>query len=227
MSTREFSLVVVRHGEGTHNLPEGDPGRSLNYTGDGDLDTELTALGREQAALVAASLRDTDFHLAVSSDLVRARDTALAVLGARGLELEQWPLVRERKFGGVLEGELALIKAQCRVEAAVVDRELLTWRPPQGGESVADMAARVRLFLQEVSARTMALPQPCPRVLVASHALWMAELYRQLAGPGWGEKPLLRNTGIDSYRLAVRQGEEGLVREGVECLMVSCASHLD
>ena len=40
------------------------------------------------------------FSLAVSSDLERARDTALAITRHQpGLELQQWPSLRERKFG--------------------------------------------------------------------------------------------------------------------------------
>ena len=74
------------------------------------------------------------FHLAISSHLIRARDTALAILEHHNsIELEQWKVVKERCFGHLLEGNLELIKAQSLVENAVQDRTLLNWQPPGGG----------------------------------------------------------------------------------------------
>ena len=74
------------------------------------------------------------FHLAISSHLMRARDTALAILEHhKSTELEQWKVVKERCFGHLLEGNLDLIKAQSLVEDAVQDRSLLNWQPPGGG----------------------------------------------------------------------------------------------
>ena len=78
------------------------------------------------------------FHLAISSHLMRARDTALAILEHHNsIGLEQWKVVKERCFGHLMEGNLDLIKAQSLVEDAVQDRTLLTWQPP-GGESIVD-----------------------------------------------------------------------------------------
>ena len=79
------------------------------------------------------------FHLAVSSHLMRARDTALAILEHHNnIELEQWKVVKERCFGHLMEGNLDLIKAQSLVEDAVQDRTLLNWRPP-GGQTFVDI----------------------------------------------------------------------------------------
>ena len=62
------------------------------------------------------------FHLAVSSHLMRARDTALAILEHdKSVELEQWKVVKERCFGHLMEGNLNLIKPQ------------VLW-PPDGGQ---------------------------------------------------------------------------------------------
>ena len=84
----EVVLVMVRHGEADHNVTEeqragAGSGRIVNYVEDGDkriCDTELTENGRQQAQLVAERLRREKIDLAVSSDLKRARDTALAVV---------------------------------------------------------------------------------------------------------------------------------------------------
>ena len=85
---KQFVLLVVRHGQGTHNLGEDHPGwkykcsnfqfarpksrtaamlvpgRAVKWDDSGDLDTELTEEGREQARLVGRRLASTRFHLA-------------------------------------------------------------------------------------------------------------------------------------------------------------------
>ena len=49
---------------------------------------------------VGQRLAGENFSLAISSDLERARDTGLAITCHQpGLELLQWPSIRERKFG--------------------------------------------------------------------------------------------------------------------------------
>jgi broad specificity phosphatase PhoE len=223
---KEVVLVVVRHGQGTHNLKEEDAGRAVSWTEEGDLDTQLTALGREQAGLVGARLAGSRPDLAISSHLCRARDTALAVLEHHaGVQLEEWRVVKERCYGSLLEGRLDLVRAQWKVEAAVEDRSLLSWRPPGlGAESMVDLTLRVEAFLAEVQARALALASDRPLVLVVSHGVFMNELYRVLVKPERFDKPKLRNTGIDRYRLSV--GRDGKL-EGAVCELASCATHLD
>lgn len=61
------------------------------------LDSDLTAAGVEQAGRVGLRLAEESFQfqLAVSSDLVRARDTAVAIIRHQpGLQLQQWQLPR-------------------------------------------------------------------------------------------------------------------------------------
>ena len=75
-------LVVVRHGEADHNVAiEAGQGPALRYTEDGTLDSPLTSRGRDQVQLVGKRLEGERFDLAVSSDLVRAVDTGLAITG--------------------------------------------------------------------------------------------------------------------------------------------------
>ena len=228
MVAKELVLVVVRHGQGTHNLPEGHPLRQVAWDEAGDLDTELTAEGRTQATLVGDRLQDTDFHLAISSHLRRTKDTAAAILRHHSLELEEWRVVKERCFGSVLEASLPLIKAQSAVEAAVEERALLTWRPPgRGGESVVDVVARVRQFLQEVQARAAGLPQASPTILVVSHAGFMAELHRELTGSELTWSPKLPNTGVNQYRLGVEVEGAAVTRVRCTVEVESCGRHLE
>lgn len=89
-------LILVRHGETEWN-------RQLRFQG--QVDVPLNATGHEQAQRVARRLAQGEVHRVVSSDLVRARQTAapLAELLARHgapdpLEL---PALREQSFGVV------------------------------------------------------------------------------------------------------------------------------
>ena len=66
----------------------------------GNSESPLTEEGKRQAAKVAESLRNEVFDAVYSSDLSRAYDTALAIVGAdRGHTIETEPLLRERDFG--------------------------------------------------------------------------------------------------------------------------------
>ena len=76
----------MRHGEADHNVAvEAGQGPALRYTEDGTLDSPLTSRGRDQVQLVGKRLEGERFDLAVSSDLVRAVDTGLAITGQSSL----------------------------------------------------------------------------------------------------------------------------------------------
>lgn len=91
-------VILWRHGRTAWNVAGRVQGQS---------DTQLDEVGREQARAAAARLATLRPDRIVSSDLVRARDTAqnLADLTGRPLELD--PRLREMNFG---------------------DREGMTWR---------------------------------------------------------------------------------------------------
>ena len=87
-------LTCVRHGEATHNVKVG---YSLRLTPDGSAaDTSLTDRGRHQAEVVGERLAEEQYDMAVTSDLERARNTALAILKHHPeLKLQTWMCVRE------------------------------------------------------------------------------------------------------------------------------------
>jgi len=90
-----FSVTAVRHGQAASN----DIDKSTS-TVHGSTESPLTEEGKRQAAKVAESLRNEVFDAVYSSDLSRAYDTALAIVGAdRGHTIETEPLLRERDFG--------------------------------------------------------------------------------------------------------------------------------
>jgi broad specificity phosphatase PhoE len=85
------TLLLARHGESDWN-------RERRWQGHAD--RPLTDRGREQAAALAARLADLPLDAVYSSDLRRARETAAAVAGPRGLEVRQRPALREVDVGG-------------------------------------------------------------------------------------------------------------------------------
>jgi broad specificity phosphatase PhoE len=96
----QLRILVVRHGE-THENAAGIV--------QGQLDTDLNASGRLQAATTARHLSTVRFDRIITSPLRRARDTAQAILEQQQstspqLRLEQDSRLKERGLG-VLEGK--------------------------------------------------------------------------------------------------------------------------
>lgn len=94
--TAETTLYFVRHAESEANAAGRFAGR---------MDTPLTEQGRRQAQAVAEFLSAVRFDRVISSDLSRARDTALAIAQRQGLALETLEDLREIDVGDA-EGRL-------------------------------------------------------------------------------------------------------------------------
>lgn len=134
-----LELWLIRHGETDWNRE----GRIQGQT-----DTELNDLGREQAKRLAMRLEDESFDTVYSSDLSRAHETARIVLPNEEPHLDE--RLREMSFG-VLEGKK-------RDEFTSEEEELLNktlrhepkdFRPPQG-ESRLDLYKRVVDWMDEI-----------------------------------------------------------------------------
>lgn len=146
-------LLLWRHGQTTWNAA----GRFQ-----GQLDSELSELGRSQA--VAAAERLAGYHpdLIVASDLRRAADTAGALAAVTGLPVGYDARLREISFGewqGLTRDEIAERWPE----------EYRRWRARQpvrgyGIENVEDLDKRVVAALQEVAARA-----PGATIVVAGH----------------------------------------------------------
>jgi broad specificity phosphatase PhoE len=119
----------------------------------GHVDTALTELGRAQARESGVLCRAWDFVRVYSSDLIRARKTAELALEGRGLKVELSPALRERRLGQWAKKPLAEIRAEGQ------SHRLIDWHgKPPGGESMAELAARVMPFfagLEEVDGTTL------------------------------------------------------------------------
>jgi broad specificity phosphatase PhoE len=144
-------IYLTRHGQSTHNLRQ---------TIAGQLDSELTARGFEDARVVAGTLGRSDFDVIYSSDSHRARQTVETIISTLNLTcpLILTPLVRELNYG---EFTNRLVAEAFRI----LDYKVIQDRRYPGGESFQDLEKRVAQFIERL--RTEALGK---RVLVTAHA---------------------------------------------------------
>ena len=150
----------LRHAESASNA---EPGRDLpESTGD-----RLTERGRRQAAAAADGLAGIRVSRLWSSPLGRARETATAIAERLGLEPEIHEDLRELREE---EGYLALSGEEQRLRRWSVRMAEHADDPefaPAGGESFADLAARVDRL-------QAALLEPgAERVLAVSHGIFL------------------------------------------------------
>lgn len=132
-------LILIRHGQTDYNAT-----RRMQ----GQLDTHLSTLGREQAVEAGRSLEGMGIARIISSDLARAFDTATIIAEALGVEVEKEPRLRETHLGqwqgktvGEVDDELPGARAVWRHDP--------TWAPP-GGESRVQVAQRARPVVDDL-----------------------------------------------------------------------------
>jgi len=160
-----LSIFMVRHGE-TALTP------SRTFSGAGGSDPELSAHGRWQAERVAEAIAPLDISTIIASPMQRTRQTAMAIGQRIGVEPVVDPRWLEVNFGawdGLLFAQIA------ESDGALLDRWLTApdVRPP-GGESYAEMAARLDEAVSDLRARLAG-----ERVLVVSHSTPIRHLVRQ------------------------------------------------
>jgi probable phosphoglycerate mutase len=158
-------LLLLRHGESTWNAE----GRWQ-----GQADPPLSTLGREQAADAAERLRGARFSSLVTSDLLRARETAGILGRALGLEPRVEPGLREIDVGD-WEG-LTRQEISARWPGELADWSEGRREAPLGGESRTDLVARARSTLLRLAADA----SPGDRLLVVTHGALIRHLDRVL-----------------------------------------------
>jgi len=183
-------LVMVRHGQTEFNA-----GSRMQ----GQLDTELSDLGRAQAVAVAEVLGERHPLLIVSSDLRRAYETAV-VLGERtGSPLVVDERLRETHLGnwqGMTHGEVDAAAPGARVEW----RNDATWAP-HGGESRVDVARRSLPVVAELveSQSDWGADEPDRPVVLVAHGGLIAALTAKLLGLPADNWPVLGGMGNASW----------------------------
>jgi 2,3-bisphosphoglycerate-dependent phosphoglycerate mutase len=135
-------LVLVRHGLSVYN----DQNRFTGWK-----DIELNQQGNEEAEQAGLILKNVDFDLAFTSNLIRAQSTLNIILKEiekLDLPIEKNMALNERDYGDLI--------GQNKTEAAEKfgSEQVHIWRrsyniPPPGGESLKDTAERVIPYLQK------------------------------------------------------------------------------
>lgn len=165
MMNRRTELWLVRHGQTDWNV-EG------RYQGQADM--PLNEVGQKQANDLARKIKEIDFDAVYSSDLQRALTTAQILAGDKEVIVDR----RLREIHqGEWEGQLFSVIRQ-RYADFFESREQnpLESRPP-GGESLQEVAERVRGCVDEIAKRHQG-----GRILIVSHGLAIATLIAAAKG---------------------------------------------
>ncbi len=154
MPTTRF--LLVRHGETLAN-------REFRYIG--ERDDALSERGEEQAERLADALAIFPIAAIYSSPLSRAYRTAQPIAARLQQEVQVLSALAEGRFGA-WEG---LSRAEVLASGPLAEQQLRAWeadptQAPPGGESFADLQARVGLAVEQ-----LAEVHPDQTVVLVSH----------------------------------------------------------
>jgi len=183
-------LVMLRHGQ-----TEWNAGSRMQ----GQLDTDLTDLGRDQAAAAAEVLAKRQPLVIVSSDLCRALDTATALGERAGLPVEIDTRLRETHLGD-WQGMTHLEVDAVAPGARLAWRDDARWAP-HGGESRVDVAARSLPLVTELIAKheQWGVDEPGRPVVLVAHGGLIAALTGALLALPVDNWPVLGGMGNASW----------------------------
>lgn len=171
----------------------------------GQTDTPLNAEGIRQAQALAERLsrESMKWDAVISSDLMRANETARIIAHKLQIPLlDSDARLRERYFGEI-EGT---------TEAERLARWGPDWRKSNSGqESDEQVRSRALAFVDEIAAQ-----QPIQRLLVVSHGSLLAQLMKGMCGE-LQDKPILNM----SFSIMERDGESW------KPLLHNCTLHLE
>lgn len=183
-------LVMLRHGQTEFNA-----GSRMQ----GQLDTDLSDLGRAQAVAAAEVLAKRQPLLIVSSDLRRAHDTALTLAEHSGMPVRVDTRLRETHLGdwqGMTHAEVDAASPGARVAW----RDDATWAP-HGGESRIDVADRSLPLVAELIAGEpeWGADDPDRPVVLVAHGGLIAALTAALLNLPVDSWPVLGGMGNASW----------------------------
>jgi 2,3-bisphosphoglycerate-dependent phosphoglycerate mutase len=163
-------LIIVRHGQSEWNLEN-------RFTG--EVDVDLTPLGRKEAKEAGEKLKNTPFVRCFTSVLKRAQETLDIIL--EETSKTELPIIRNKALNERNYGDLqGLNKAETAKKFG--DQQVALWRrsydvPPPHGESLKDTAARVIPYYQKEI-------EPCLKrgenVLIVAHGNSLRSLMMHL-----------------------------------------------
>jgi probable phosphoglycerate mutase len=215
----KLELWLVRHGETEWNAE----GRWQGQT-----DVHLSELGREQARRLARRLEGEHFNAVISSDLMRAHETARIVASKLGGKPDVY---LDRRWREIHVGALSGLTAN-----DALTRGLGRWSRPfeeryPDGESRADMAIRVGHALTD-----LAQQRRSGRVIVFTHGGTIKSAFGVLMqdpqSPFWTHFGPTANTAISRFQVALEatddttEGEPGALVRG-RLLGFNDSAHLE
>jgi len=183
-------LVLLRHGQTEWNA---------DSRMQGQIETELTDLGRSQAVAAAEVLAKRNPVLIVSSDLHRALETAKALGERTGVEVDVDPRLRETHLGD-WQGLTHLEVDEIAPGARLAWRDDARWAP-HGGESRVDVAERTLPLVAELIAgqQEWGRDEPDRPIVLVAHGGTIAALSAALLGLPVDNWPVLGGMGNASW----------------------------
>lgn len=138
---RDNRVYLIRHGQvaGYENFPV--------Y---GHTDVDLTDVGILQMKQIAERLRLTELQAIYSSDLNRSATSARLIARHHDVPVYYLPELREMKFGEWEGLTLTDIRTRFPEELQKRQNDLMNYRAPGNGESIADLAARIEAVLDRI-----------------------------------------------------------------------------
>ena len=199
-----MKLYLIRHGETDLNKQKRLQGK---------LDIELNDYGRKLAHMTAAGLKDVEFHIAFTSPLKRAKETAQIIIGNRNIPLIEETRIAEIGFG-VYEGH-CYEGENCDIS----DSEFINffqhperYCPPENGETFEEIIERTGAFWNElISSREY----ENKTILIATHGCALKAILANAnhipVAKIWGES-LNKNCAVTI--LDVKNGQVRIEEEG-------------
>lgn len=173
-----MEVYIVRHGETVWNAA----GKMQ-----GNADIELNDSGRRLASELGRKLEALHFDRIYSSPLVRAYETACLIRGRRDIPIIRDDKLREIHFGS-MEGThySDWMKEDCPYRFFF--NEPARYIPPKDGESLQEVCARAKEFLQQVVEPSW---ENTERIMIVAHGALNKGLMCHIEGHGtdnfWGE----------------------------------------
>jgi broad specificity phosphatase PhoE len=195
----DMKLLLVRHGETDCNKKHIIMGQLTN--------PGLNKTGAAQAMKLAQRLKNEPIDVILSSDYMRAKETAEIINSFHGLKIGFNKKLREQDFG-VFEG-----KPREELIAAMDKRGRYLFKP-KSGESGKEVQKRAMAFLNSVLRK-----YPDKTVLIVSHGILIVTLLSHFTKTPRADYDKLRqeNTALNIVEIG---------KTGHSVKLINCAKHL-
>lgn len=156
-------FIITRHGQTEWNVEKRMQGQA---------DSPLTALGRQQAEALHQRLRDREIDAVYSSSLPRAVQTTEIVCKGKGLSIGQLDDLREIAIGEWSGKLLTEVEAEYPEQSENFWKHPEAYKPMEGGETYQELRDRASKTLLELAKK-----HRNQTVLVVSHGIVLKLLY--------------------------------------------------